>query len=239
MTITSYRNLVLYGFAVAVVSSNAAIAAEAYAPAIKPSEFTKEVTNPYFNMPVGQKLNYREDTDEGRETTEIWITGETRNIVGVETTVYFDRVYLDGQLIEETKDYVAQNRVTGDVWYFGETVDNYENGKFKDHHGSWIAGENGAHPGIWLKANPRVGDEYRQEYLKGEAEDMVKVLAIGQTVSTAAGNYKDCIKTYDWTPLDVDSKEHKFYCREVGAKVLTIDLKTGRRAELLSVVQGK
>jgi hypothetical protein len=210
-----------------------------YAPAITPREFSKDITNPYFRMSVGRRLQYRERTEDGTETSEVWITGETRTIMGVETTVYLDRVLLDGQLIEETKDYLAQNTATGDVWYFGEAVDNYENGRFEDHHGSWIAGENGALPGVWFKGQPREGDAYRMEYLKGEAEDMARVVKTGIDVKVNGRTYKDCVQIYEWTPLDIDAREDKFYCRDVGAGVLVVDKKSGSRAELRSVTDPK
>lgn len=210
-----------------------------YAPEITPSEFSKVIANPYFRMPVGRRLQYRERTEDGTETSEVWITGETRTIMGVETTVYLDRVLLDGQLIEETKDYLAQNAATGDVWYFGEAVDNYENGRFKDHHGSWLAGENGALPGVWFKGQPREGDTYRMEYLKGEAEDMARVVKTGLDVKAGGRTYKDCVQIYEWTPLDIDAREDKFYCRDVGAGVLIVDKKSGSRTELRSVTEPK
>lgn len=218
-----------------LVLGNACFAGELYDPAIDPAAFTMKIDNPYFKLPVGKKMIFEKKTDEGLERIEITITGETRKIMGVETLVYLDREFLNGQLIEETKDYLAQDK-DGNVWYFGEDVDNYENGKLKDHAGAWIAGVDGAKPGIWIKARHVVGDEYRQEYYKGKAEDMAKIVAVGLTVTTSVATYKNCTKTYDWTPLDPESKEHKYYCPDAGGLVLVEDIISGEKVELKKVV---
>jgi len=204
----------------AAVLAPAALAAD-YAPDIDPTEFTTNITNPFLTLPTGRKLVYSGETAGGIERIEITMTGETREIMGVTTTVYLDRVYVDDQLVEETKDYLAQNTATGDVWYFGEDVQNYENGEPSDQDGAWIAGDDNAQPGIWITATPVPGMEYRQEYYPGEAEDMVTIKEVGLTLETPLGTFAGCIKTYDWTPLEPDAKEDKFYCPGVAAKVST------------------
>jgi hypothetical protein len=208
--------------------------AEGYDPQINPAEFTTNITNPYFNLPTGKIFTYEAKTQEGTEKIQIEILDETKVAMGVKTIVYWDRVWLDGALIENTKDYLAQDK-EGNVWYFGEDVDNYEEGKLINHEGSWIAGINEAKPGIWIKAKHKVGDSYKQEYLAGEAEDMRDVVAVGITVKTKLAKYTDCIKFYDWTPLKPESKEHKYYCKEVGGMVLEENLVKKERLELIGV----
>lgn len=205
-----------------------------YNPAINPSDFTTKITNKYFSLPVGKKMIYEADTEEGVERIEIEIENGTRNIMGIETIIYRDKVYLGGVLVEDTKDYLAQDK-DGNVWYFGEDVNNYEAGNLLDHAGSFIAGVDGAKPGIWIKGEQIVGDSYKQEYYKGEAEDMRDVVAINLTVSTKLATYTDCVKVYDWTPLDPKSREHKYYCPEVASLVLNEDLESRKRAELIKV----
>lgn len=207
-----------------------------YNPVINPSDFTTNITNKYFSLPVGKKMYFDADTEEGPEKIQIEITGETRVIEGVTTLVYLDTVWKDGQVVEITKDYLAQHKTTGDVWYFGEDVDNYEDGKLKDHEGSFIHGRDGAKAGIWMKAEQKVGDSYKQEYYRGEAEDMRDTVATGLTVTTNLGTFTDCVKVYDWTPLDKESREHKTYCPEVGSLVLNEHLETGKRSELTKVI---
>ena len=194
-----------------------------YIPAINPADFTADITNPYFSLPVGKKLVYEAQTDEGRERIEILVPGWIRNVAGVQTLVFWDRVYLDGELIEDTRDYVAQHRGTGDVWYFGEHVDNYEDGVLKDHEGAWLAGVDGAQPGIWFSGNPRPGLEYRQEYYAGVAEDAARVESESETVNVPAGTFTDCVKVFEFSPL-FTATAHKYHCREVGGTALEVDL---------------
>lgn len=227
----------LFGFALAaVLPCAAALADEAYNPAINPADFSTTINNPLFTLPPGKLMVYETLTDEGPERVEIRIRNDVRKIMGVETLVYNDRVFVNNQLREETNDYLAQDG-QGNVWYFGEAVDNYENGAFKDHAGSWIAGENGALPGIWIKGKQVVGDRYRMEFFKGEAEDMAEVVAIGVTVKVTAGTFDNCTKVYEFSPLEANAKEHKYYCPDVGGQALSEHLVEKNRVELVQVGQ--
>lgn len=198
---------------------------------IIPSNFTTKITNKYFSLPVGRRLTYLAETEDGIERIELEIEAGTKLILGINTVIYRDKVYLGDELVEDTKDYLAQDK-EGNVWYFGEEVDNYENGLLKDHEGSWIAGVDGAQPGIWIKANHVVGDSYLQEYYKGTAEDTRNVVAVDQTVVTDISKYSGCVKMYDWTPLNPQSREYKYYCPEVGAMVMSENLVTEKKTTL-------
>jgi hypothetical protein len=207
-----------------------------YNPEIKPADFTTNITNKYFALPAGKKMTYESTDRRGiTERIEIEILKESKVIEGFETAIYLDKVYSNGQLVEETRDYLAQHK-NGDVWYFGEDVNNFLNGNLLNHSGSFIHGKDGAKAGIWMKAEQRVGDSYRQEYYLGQAEDMRDTLATGLTVSTKSGTYTDCVKVYDWTPLEKNSREHKYYCPKVSSLVLIEDLETGQRSELTNLV---
>ena len=208
--------------------------AETYAPIIHPEDFSTNITNPYVSLPAGIEMQYKGKTAEGIETITVSVGGETKTIMGVKTLVYKDTVWLDGQLIEDTVDYLAQDK-EGNVWYFGEDSKSYKNGKYIDNHGSWTAGVDGAQPGIWMKARPKVGEVYRQEYLKGKAEDQGKVLSLSETVKVPNGTYKNCLKTLDFTELDRAKDEYKFYCPTINGFALEISAKTGERSELISI----
>ncbi|MEK7557261.1 MAG: hypothetical protein AAB538_04765, partial [Patescibacteria group bacterium] len=162
-------------------------------------------------------------TPEGPERIEILVPGWTKDVMGVKTLVYWDRVYVNGEIVEDTRDYVAQNKMTGDVWYFGEDVDNYENGKIKDHEGAWIGGVDGAKPGIWFSGNPKAGLEYRQEYYAGVAEDAARIESVTETVAVPAGTFKNCVKVFEYSPL-FTATAHKYHCKEVGGTALEVDL---------------
>jgi len=191
------------------------IQANPYNPVINPRDFVSRVSNRYFRLRPGAIFTYEKRTSKGTERTEIEVTGQTKRVLGVLTTVVRHRGWLNGQLREDARDWYAQDR-RGNVWYFGEEVDNYENGRLKDHSGSWEAGVNGAKPGIVMLNEPIVGLTYRQEYYKGEAEDMGTVIALNRTVSTAAGTFRGCLQTRDWSLIDKTVNEYKYYCPQVG-----------------------
>jgi hypothetical protein len=139
---------------------------------------------------------------------------KTRRVAGVRVAIVDVREFEDGELVEHTRDYYAQDR-KGRVWYFGESVDDIENGKVVGHEGQWFAGKNGAKPGLFMPAKPKVGKVFEQERAPGVAEDRSKVVAVGLDVTTAAGRFDGCIKTRDFAPLDKRT-EFKFYCAGVG-----------------------
>jgi hypothetical protein len=106
----------------------------------------------------------------------------------VTTTAVSDRLYLGGKLEEVTTDWYAQDRSVN-VWYFGEDTKELDShGRVKSTEGTWQAGVNGAQPGIYMPARPRVGQSGRQEFYKGHAEDHFKVVALGVSVNVPWGS---------------------------------------------------
>lgn len=198
-----------------------------------PSAFVAEVTNPYFAFARGKVFRYESETEEGNELIVVEITNENKVIQGVAATVVHDRVFLDGELIEDTFDWYAQDKA-GNVWYFGEDSKTLEEGIVVSTEGSWEAGVNG-NAGIVMLANPRIGLKYQQEDASGIAEDMAKVLSLSKTVSVPFGTFSNCLQTAEWTPLEPGEREFKFYKPGVGL-VLELKPKGGRlRTELVSV----
>lgn len=191
---------------------------ESYNPVINPADFTNRISNPYFSMPVGKKMVYEAKTEEGTERIETLIPGWTKEVMGVETLVFWDLVYLNGELIEDTRDYIAQD-TEGNVWYFGENVDNYVDGLLVSHSGAWLSGVDEALPGILMKAHPQVGEEYHQEYYAGEAEDVARVESDNETVTVPSGTYTDCLKILEWNPLE-SGGGYKYHSPSAGGTVL-------------------
>jgi len=192
---------------------NPAPTAGAYAPKIDPAAFATQVDHPFFPLRPGMRWVYESGGDEP-ERIVVEVLSETRQVMGVTCVVVRDVVHVKGELHEETLDWYAQDR-DGNVWYFGEDTKAYENGKVSTA-GSWEAGKDGAHPGVVMLANPRVGDSYRQEYYRGEAEDMAEVLSLAESAKVPLGSYDGLIVTKDWTPLEPDVVEHKHYARGIG-----------------------
>jgi hypothetical protein len=190
---------------------------------IDPADFQVTVDNPMFPLVPGAEhvLEGSETDAETGETVELrveeTVLDEDYEVAGVGVTVVLVREYENGDLVEETRDYYAQH-VDGTVYYFGEDVDDYEDGEIVGHSGAWLAGEGGALPGIFMPADPQVGVQFEQERAPGVAEDESEVIAVDQAVETPAGAFEGCIKTEDYAPLD-DVTEFKFYCPDVGLVV--------------------
>ena len=107
-----------------------------------------------------------------------------------------------GVVSERTEDWYAQDK-DGNVWYFGEaTAELNRKGKVLNTDGSWEAGVDGAAPGIFMTANPTVGQSFAQEHFPGQAEDWFVVMFTGTRVTVPAGTYKGAIVTGEWTPLE-------------------------------------
>lgn len=186
-----------------------------YHPMLDPKSFVDVVDNPYLPLYPGSRWVY-EGTDGGvAERIEVTVTAERKDVMGIAATVVRDTVFRDGEMVEDTLDWFAQDG-EGNVWYLGEETAEYEGGEIVNTDGSWEAGIDGALPGIAMPANPAVGHAYRQEFLSGEAEDMGEVVRIAEQATTPAGGFEDVIVTKDWTPLDPGPVEEKYYARGVG-----------------------
>jgi hypothetical protein len=208
-------------------------------PTFDPCNFSNPqiVDNSYFSLTPGTTFTYQSETEEGTEKNIVIVTNETKEILGITTTVVWDRVWLDEELIEETFDWYAQDK-EGNVWYMGEDSKEYENGKVVSTEGSWEAGVDGAKPGIIMEANPQVGDSYRQEYYPGHAEDAAKVVSLNETVTVPFGTFTDCLQTRDVNLLDPTlDEEDKYYCTNVGGVTLEVAIDSGERAELIDFQQ--
>ncbi len=186
-----------------------------YAPAVDPANFVDTIDNPYLPYGPGARWVYEGVSDGEHERVEVVVTDEPKTVMGIRATVVRDTVHVDGQLVEDTHDWFAQDD-DGNVWYLGEDVENYADGTLVDRDGSWEAGVGGALPGIVMPADPTVGDAYRQEFLRGEAEDMAEVIGIDGRQRVPAGSFDDVVTTRDWTPLEPDVVEEKQYAPGVG-----------------------
>lgn len=190
----------------------------AYKPDINAANFTNStnITNPYYPAIAGKKYIYEGQTPDGLERVEEQRLSATKTIMGIPCIIVNFKGYLNGKLIEEAWDWYAQDN-NGNLWYFGEAVDNYdEAGKLTDHGGSWEAGVDGAQPGMIMPANPQVGMKYREEYYFNHAEDEAEIIGTGLSETISLGAYANCIKTKNWTALEPDALENKIYAPGIG-----------------------
>lgn len=185
--------------------------------------------NPFFPLVKGNEWIYEEV--DGLFVTER-VTGETKNILGVNCTVVTVVEREDGKLLERTKDYYAQD-VDGNVWYLGED----SRAKLEDGWttaGSWRAGVDGAVPGIIMLNEDLLvqGNAYDQEGAPGVAEDRATVVGFIASVTVPFGTFTNVLETEDINPLTGDV-EHKFLAPGVGL-VLTQGITEGGAEELVS-----
>ena len=183
----------------------------AYRPAIDPANFVEAIDNPYWPLAPGTHWTFRSQ----EQRTETTVTPDRRPVMGVSTVVVHDQVFNGSDLAEDTFDWYAQDKA-GNVWYFGEATTSYEDNPAGDHAGSWEAGVDGAQPGIVMLADPLSGDVYRQEFKAGEAEDIAMVRRLDAKLKVPAGSFGDVLVTEEWTPLEPDVIELKYYAKGTG-----------------------
>jgi len=183
--------------------------------AFDPADFSGgPVNNPLYPLTPGTMYVYEGDTADGLERVEVEVTANTKTILGVVCVEVRDREFLDGELIEDTLDWFAQD-ADGNVWYFGEDTKQIEGGVVVSTEGSWEAGVAGAEPGIIMLGAPAAGQVYMQENAPGIAEDRAQVVALNVSETTPLATYNGCILTEDFNPLDPEVEE-KFYAPGVG-----------------------
>jgi len=207
-----------------------------YDPVIDPANFVTTIDNPYFPLQPGTTFIYEGQMPDGFERDEFAVTHNTRVILGVTCVEVHDSVFTDGVLTEDTLDWFAQDR-DGNVWYFGENTQELEDGLISTIAGTFMGGVNGDKPGIIMKAHPAVGDFYRQEFSLNNAEDFARTLSLDEVVTLRTRTFNHCLKSEETTPLEPDLLEDKFYAPGVG-NILTVDVHTGARSELVRIVRG-
>lgn len=150
------------------------------------------------------------------EKMTITVLDETKEINGIITRVVEERELQNGKLSEVSRNYLAMDPKTGDVFYFGEDVDIYEKGKIIDHAGTWKAFEKGNKPGLIMPGNPAVGMKYYQELAPGIAMDRAEVVGISETVKTPAGEFRNCLKVRESSKIESTANEYKTYAPGIG-----------------------
>ncbi len=206
---------------------------------LDPDDFTTRIDNPYWPMRPGTRWVYRETDSRGsRQKVVVTVTHRTKLIAnGVTARVVHDVVTEQGRRVEVTDDFYAQDD-RGNVWYLGEATTEYEDGEPVSTAGSFEAGVDGAQAGVIMPARPRPGLSYRQEFLRGEAEDRARIVSLRERAEVPAGRFRRVLMTRDVNPLEPDVLEFKFYARGVGP-VLAVSVSGGSdREELVRFRRG-
>jgi hypothetical protein len=221
--------------AVAIAAASASSAGSPYEPALDPASFTTTIDNPYFPLPVGRVLVYRGVKDGRTQVDRVTVTNRTKRVgEGITARVVTDVAKHGRTLLEKTADWYVQDR-DGNVWYLGEATAAYlPSGKI-DTSGSWEAGVRDAEPGIVMEARPQIPDAYRQEFLRGEAEDTAWIVGLGGSIRVPAGRFGNVLTSIEATRLEPDAYDRKIYARGIG--IVREEALTGGKeyAELVSV----
>ena len=187
--------------------------------------FANEGRNPYFSIEPGDRFRF-EGEEDGEEvvlvikvldkTKNIRLTTESGDQLRVKARIVEEREWVDGELVEVSRNFFARCEETNDVFYFGENVDNYEDGEIANHNGTWLAGRGGALPGLIMPGTFLLGSRYFQEIAPGVALDRGENVAMGVAIDVPAGSFHGCVQVRETNPLDPGAEETKSYCPGVG-----------------------
>src|SRR3989440_11798554 len=178
----------------------------------EPDELASTGRNPYFTLEPGHTLVL----EGGGAPLVITVLNETKKVDGVETRVVEERETKGGQLIEVARNYFAISKRTGDVFYFGEDVDMYKDGKIANHDGTWLSGVVCAKFGLIMPGRALVNARYFQEVAPKVAMDRATIVSVTETVKTPAGEFTNCLKVEETTPLQRFVTEYNYYAPGIG-----------------------
>jgi hypothetical protein len=171
------------------------------------------ILEPGFQLTLEGSTGFLGMTDEKLVIT---VLDETKDVDGTKTRVVEEREWKNDELYEVAQNFFAIDEETGDVFYFGEEVDFYEDGKIIGHKGAWLAGENGATAGLIMAGKPEVGMKYYQEFAPDKAMDRAEVINLDEVLETPAGEFTECLKTKEGTALNKFEREFKTYAPGIG-----------------------
>jgi hypothetical protein len=166
--------------------------------------------NRYLVLEPGYQLVLEGKDGEHRARLEISVLDETREVGGIPTRVVEERETVDGNLVEISRNYFAICKNTGSVFYFGEDVDIYRDGKVVGHEGAWLHGKDEAQAGMMMPGECLIGAAYYQELAPEQAMDRARIESVSATIKTPAGEFRNCLKVWEENPLDGDSETKTF-----------------------------
>jgi len=164
-------------------------------------------------------LEGEEEDDEGEievVTVLIEVLPGSRKVDGVRCAIVRESEWINDELVEVSWNYFAICKKHGDVFYFGEEVDIYEDGEVVSHDGAWLAGVDGAKAGVIMPGFPLIGTRYYQEIAPGVAQDRAEHLDNDATIDTLAGTFEHCLYTVETTPINPEEESFKAYAPGIG-----------------------
>jgi hypothetical protein len=184
---------------------------------VDPARFQHSAANSFFPLNPGHVTVLDGESDGEKFREVVTVSSRTKTITGVETTVVDDVARRpDGSVSEKTQDWYATDD-TGQVWYFGEDTATYDaSGHVVSREGSWEAGVDGAVAGIIMPSEPAISNAFRQEFLRGSAEEQAWIVQHKKHVDTRGGRYDDILRMFEWTRLEPGVMSMKFYAKGIG-----------------------
>lgn len=178
--------------------------------------FTSTGRNPFFILEPNYQLVL--SGGEAGEMAQVIVTvlNETRDVNGTETRVVEERETFGGELAEISRNFFAICEETNSVFYFGEEVDDYENGILVAHEGAWLAGEGANKAGVIMPGTILLGARYYQEIAPDVALDRAEIIDMGQVIQTPSGEFTDTLITQESSALEPDATELKYYAAGIG-----------------------
>lgn len=167
--------------------------------------------NPFFLLKVGHQVVL----ESSSEKVAITVLDKTKKIGDVLTRVVEEREWEDGELKEVSRNFFAQCKEHGDVFYFGEEVDDYKDGKIVRHSGAWRADAKDSKAGIIMPGTILLGARHYQEFAPN-AKDRAEIVDNRTTLKTPAGTFKNCLKVEETSGLNPDERYFKTYAPGIG-----------------------
>jgi hypothetical protein len=172
--------------------------------------------NTYWSLEPGRFVVLGSLESDGSEFVVISVLEDTEMVDGIETRVIEEREFLNGELVEISRNFFAMAAETSDVFYFGEDVDYYEDGEVVRHDGEWRAGVDDARAGLYMSANPVVGMKYYMEVAPNVAMDRAEIFQTNAAVDWRKGTLDNCLVVTESSPLEPDDESYKRYAPDVG-----------------------
>jgi hypothetical protein len=184
----------------------------------------------YQSVQDGTLFRGRRELHHRRRLT---VTDVVKQVDGVQTVAVLDQDIDAGQIAEQALDYFAQDK-HGNVWYLGSYTESYEGGQFVNANDAWLAGVNGAIPGVAMMADPKTGmPGYIQASIPGRETLHAEVAKVGERKCVPFKCFSNTLAVLE------DGTEFKYYAQGVGGIATEPNYSGGEQEKeaLLNVIQ--
>ena len=178
------------------------------------------VDNRFFPLVPGSQmtwLGHALDDEERIERKVVFtVTDLVKEIDGVPSRVIWELDYTNGELEEAELAFFAQDD-SGTVWHMGEYPEEFDGGEIVKHPG-WIAGFQGALPGIHMPASPALDTPSYAQGWGPEVgwDDRGDTYALDQQTCTGVDCYEGVLVNREFSRAEPGAFQLKYYAPGVG-----------------------